>query len=190
LAQQIDAGAPIDVFISADTINMDRLLKKKLIRPETVTNLARNRLVVIYPLKSKPIKSFGDLLSTDKIVVGNPATAPVGTYSEQALRRAGVWDKLMSAERIIFADSVRQALDYVVQADVDAGMVYATDAKVSKNVVLGFVVPVDFTEPIIYPMALVNESKHLQLGKTFIDFLRSPPAKKVLAEKGFIVSTP
>jgi molybdate transport system substrate-binding protein len=190
LAQQIDNGAPIDVFISADTEQMDRLVKKGLMRPGSVREMARNRLVAVFPAKSKPIKTFTDLLQAQEIVAGNPATVPAGTYAKQAMTHAGVWDKLMSGQRIVFADSVRQALDYVSQSDVDAGFVYVTDAKVNKSVSVGFMVPEDFTEPIIYQMALVRESKHLQLGETFIEFLRSSAAKKVLAAKGFIVSSP
>jgi molybdate transport system substrate-binding protein len=185
LAQQIVSGAPIDIFISADRSQMDRLLKLGLIK-NPIRELAGNRLVIVYPAGDKPVSSFQELLSLSEIVVGNPVTVPVGTYAREAMKHEGVWDSLVSRKRLIFADSVRQALDYVIQSDVDAGFVYATDAKLSPKVKVGYIVPENFTNPIIYPMALVAESKHLQLGEAFLTFLTSAPAKRVLSGKGFI----
>src|SRR6266850_5327166 len=131
LQKQIEAGAPVDLFISAAQRQMDELEQKGLIVSATRRVFARNVLTVIKPADSKvDITKPADLLAArvTRIVVGNPKTVPVGQYSEECLRALGLWDKVQP--KLVFSENVRQALDYVARGEVDAGFVYATDAAI------------------------------------------------------------
>src|SRR5919108_624684 len=134
LQKQIEAGAPVDLFISAAQGQMDELEKRGLVVPGTRRAFARNVLTVIEPADSKvDISKPADLLDprVTKIVVGNPKTVPAGQYAEESLRTVCVWDRVRP--KLVFAENVRQALDYVARGEVDAGVVYATDAAIRKG---------------------------------------------------------
>src|SRR6185436_16849609 len=156
LQKQIEAGAPVDLFVSAAARQMDELEKKALILPATRRTFARNVLTVVKPADSKiDIARPADLLDprVTRIVIGNPKTVPVGQYAEESLRALGLWEKLQP--RLVFSENVRQALDYVARGEVDAGFVYTTDAVRAQGVREAFRPAEDTYRPVIYPAVVV-----------------------------------
>jgi molybdate transport system substrate-binding protein len=129
LQKQIEAGAPVDVFVSAGARQMDELERQRLIDPQTRRAFARNVLVVIKPADRRlDLVRPEDLLGpgVQRVVIGNPRTVPAGQYAEESLRALGLWDAVQ--RKLVLAENVRQALEYVARGEVDAGFVYATDA--------------------------------------------------------------
>jgi molybdate transport system substrate-binding protein len=187
LQKQIEAGAPVDLFISAASRQMDELERKRLIDPATRRVFARNVLVVVKPRDSAlDLARPGDLLDARvrNLVVGNPRTVPAGQYSEDSLRALGLWDRLRP--KLVFAENVRQALDYVARGEVDAGLVYATDAALrAREVTEAFRPPAGTYGPVVYPVAVVRDSKHPRLAQEFITLLLGAEAQTVLARLGF-----
>ena len=190
LARQIEAGAPVDVFASAAQKDMDDLDQKDMIVKGTRKDFARNSLVLITPAKSAmQLTSLNDLRRGEiqKIAIGNPKTVPAGRYAEEVLRHFNLWDILR--DKLIFAENVRQVLDYVVRGEVDAGMVYSTDALVrAKEVKIVSEAPIESHQPIIYPIAIVKGSKKEGLAKEFIDVVTSREGEKILERYGFRLS--
>jgi len=185
LLQQLEKGAPADVFATADQKTMDQAMEKKLILPETRKDFASNGLVLILPAGSKvPIKSPQDLLAKEvtKVAVGNPDTVPAGRYSQEVLKNEGLWEKL--SPKFIPADSVRQVLDYVNRGEVDAGFVYATDAAIAKNKVQ-VVATLGKHKPILYPAAVVATTQKKDLAQRFLAFVLSKNGQEILAKYGF-----
>jgi len=187
LQKQIEAGAPVDLFISAAQRQMDELEQKGLIVTATRRVFARNVLTVIKPADSKvDISKPADLLSpgVKRIVIGNPKTVPVGQYTEESLKTHGLWDRLQA--KLVLAENVRQALDYVARGEVEAGFVYTTDAAVRPGSVVEAFRPTEDTyRPVIYPVAAVKDGKHQALAQAFIDLLVSRDGQAVLTRLGF-----
>jgi molybdate transport system substrate-binding protein len=187
LQKQIEAGAPVDLFISAGERQMDALDRQGLIRSETRRVFARNVLAVIKPVDSRvDLANAAALLDArvQRIVIGNPRTVPVGQYAEQSLRSLGLWGRLQP--KLILAENVRQALEYVARGEVDAGFVYTTDIAVRVSQVKeAFRPPDDTYSPILYPVAVVKESRQPALASAFIDLLVSPEGLSSLARLGF-----
>jgi molybdate transport system substrate-binding protein len=187
LQKQIEAGAPVDVFVSAAQRQMDELRQKGMIVPETRRVFARNVLTVVKPIDSKlDLSKPNDLLDprVRRIVIGNPRTVPVGQYSEESLRTLGLWERLQG--KLVFAENVRQALDYVSRGEVDAGFVYTTDAAVrATRVKEAFRPGEDTYRPVVYPAAVVKDSKYAALAGAFVDLLVSAQGRAVLARLGF-----
>jgi molybdate transport system substrate-binding protein len=187
LARQIEAGAPVDVFASAAQKDMDGIDRKGLILSGTSANFAGNGVVLVKPsLSSVRIESFEDLMKTEvkKVVIGNPKTVPAGRYAEEVLKslnlRHGITDKL------VLAENVRQALDYVARNEVDAGMVYATDAMIrSKEVRIVIKAPKGSHQPVVYPIGVVKGSKNESLARDFITFVVSGEGQDILKKYGF-----
>jgi molybdate transport system substrate-binding protein len=187
LQKQIEAGAPVDLFISAAQRQMDELDKKGLIAADTRRNFARNVLTVIKPSDSKiDIAKPSDLLDpkVGKIVIGNPKTVPAGQYAEESLRALGLWDRLQP--KLVFSENVRQALDYVARGEVDAGFVYTTDgATRGQQVKEAFRPPEDTYRPVVYPVAVTRDSKQPALARQFLDNLVGREGQATLARFGF-----
>jgi molybdate transport system substrate-binding protein len=187
LQKQIEAGAPVDLFLSAATRQMDELEKQNLIVAASRKAFARNVLTVIKPVDSKiDITSANDLLDArvTRIVVGQPKTVPAGQYAEESLRKLGLWDRLQP--KLVFSENVRQALDYVARGEVDAGFVYTTDAATrAQGVKEAFRPPEDTYRPVVYPGAVVAASKQPALAQAFLDLLSSAQGHAVLAKYGF-----
>lgn len=187
LQQQIEAGAPVDLFISAAQRQMDDLDKKGFIRRETRRVFARNVLTVVTPADSRlVIRQPADLLGDEvkKIVIGNPKTVPAGQYSEESLKALGLWERLQA--RLVYSENVRQALDYVSRGEVDAGFVYTTDAATRAQGVKEAFRPDDKSyRPIVYPAAVLRDARQPAIAQTFLDFLVSPGAQAVLSRLGF-----
>lgn len=187
LQKQIEAGAPVDVFVSAAQRQMDELEQKGMIVSGTRRVFARNVLTVVKPIDSKlDLSKPNDLLDlrVRRIVIGNPRTVPVGQYSEESLRTLGLWERLQG--KLVFAENVRQALDYVSRGEVDAGFVYTTDAAVrATRVKEAFRPGEDTYRPVVYPAAVVKDSKYPALAGAFVDLLVSAQGRAVLARLGF-----
>jgi molybdate transport system substrate-binding protein len=189
LQKQIEAGAPIDVFVSAAERQMDELDRKGLIVRETRRTFAANLLVVVVPAgAAAPPATPADLLPgrIGRIVIGNPKTVPAGQYAEESLKTLGLWDRLRP--KLVFAENVRQALDYVARGEVDAGFVYATDAAARRDRVKeAFRPPPSTHRPIRYPVAVVGGTRHRELAEAFVRLLAGPDARPILERHGFSV---
>lgn len=187
LQKQIEAGAPVDLFISAAERQMEALEKAGLIRPETRRAFARNMLTVIKPADSpldlsKPAALLDPRVK--RVVIGNPKTVPVGQYSEQSLRALGLWERLQP--KLVLAENVRQALEYVARGEVDAGFVYTTDVAIRGGRVReAFRPPEDTYSPVIYPAAVLKDSRQPALAQAFLSALQSPEGQALLARLGF-----
>jgi molybdate transport system substrate-binding protein len=187
LQKQIEAGAPVDLFVSAAQRQMDELDQKGLILRESRRVFARNVLTVIKPADSRvDLAKPQDLLDArvGRIVIGNPKTVPVGQYAEESLRALGLWDRLQP--KLVLAENVRQALEYVARGEVDAGFVYTTDAAVRADRVKEAFRPGEETyRPVVYPVAVVAGSKQPALARALIELLLSSEGQTVLARLGF-----
>jgi molybdate transport system substrate-binding protein len=186
LQQQIEQGAPVDLFFSAASDKFNELLNKGKLDEQFSNELVGNELVLIQNKDAK-VKLTGLLELAEQevkhISIGTPETVPAGKYAKEALNNLNTWDAL--DEKIIYAKDVRQVLTYVETGNVDAGIVYKTDALVSKKVTI--VAKVDFKShsPIIYPLGVVKGSKHKEEAIKFYKFLQSERAAKVFEENGF-----
>jgi molybdate transport system substrate-binding protein len=185
LIQQIIQGAPVDVFVSADQETMVRGIEQKVLDAGTRRNFAANTLVMVVPAQGGPALTQLAELNTPavrRIAVGKPATVPVGRYTKEVLERAGLWAPL--EPKMVFADSVRQALDYVARGEVEAGFVYRTDAQIQAERVR-VVLTASGHAPITYPAAVVADSRQPALARAFVEFLSSTEAQAILARFGF-----
>jgi molybdate transport system substrate-binding protein len=187
LQKQIEAGAPVDVFLSAAQRQMDELEKQKLILVETRRAFARNVLVVVKPADSKvDVTKPADLTEArvTRIAIGNPKSVPAGQYAEESLRSLGLWDRVQP--KLVFAENVRQVLDYVARGEVDAGFVYSTDAAIRpQGVKEAFRAPDDSYRPVVYPGAVVAASKQATLARAYLDLMIGEQGRAVLARFGF-----
>lgn len=186
LRQQIEGGAPVDVFASANQNHMDILANETLIDNSTREDFAENSLVLIVPANSNlNITGIKDLTASDvgKISIGNPETAPVGKYTTQALTEAGLWDQLK--DKTILAEDVKQVLTYVERGEVDAGFVYMTDAKTADPGTINIVATVPVNTSISYPIAVVSDSDNKEEAQEFVDFVTGEEGQKILEKYGF-----
>ncbi len=189
LARQIEAGAPVDLFASAALKDLDDLDRQGLIRPRSKTDFAGNTLVLIVPNNSPiPVKSFQNLRDEriQKIAIGNPKTVPAGKYAQEVLTRLQLWE--VSKNKLILAENVRQVLDYVARGEVDAGLVYSTDARTRVNEIKTIsTAPAESHQPILYPIGVVRVTKKEILSAEFIALVLSRNGKDILQRYGFII---
>jgi len=186
LQKQIESGAPADIFASAGTRQMDELGARDLIIPASRRDFAGNVLVLIQGASGPSLASFSDLTKADvsRIAIGNPRTVPAGQYTEQTLTRLKLLPDLQS--KLIYAEDVRQVLDYVVRGEVDAGLVYSSDALTAGGSVRTVArAPHDAHDPILYPIAIVKESQQREAAQKFIDLVLSSEGQSILAKYGF-----
>ena len=185
LLQQIAKGAPVDVFASADQETMDQAQQRQLVDASARRDFVRNTLVVIVPADApSPPENLAELAQPRmaRIAIGMPASVPAGRYTKAALEKAHLWKSI--EPRMIGAISVRQVLDYVARSEVDAGVVYATDAALMpRKVKVAFPVPTE--TPVRYPIAPVVGSPLAPEAAKFVGFVLSPPAQAILAKHGF-----
>ena len=184
---QIEGGAPVDVFASAAQKDMDEAEKKGLIQIGTRKDFTANTVVLVVPAKEKkPIKSFSDLSSGEikRIAIGNPKTVPAGRYAEEILQHYRVYDAIK--DKLIFAENVRQVLDYVSRGEVDAGVIYSSDARLkATDVKVVAVAPSGSHKPVIYPIAVIKGTKVPDLAKEFIAVVTSEEGQAILRKYGF-----
>ena len=187
LLQQIQQGAPADIFISAAKRQVDTLEQAGQLVPGTRSILARNRLVLIVSKTTVGVTSFFNLTKDNikKITLGEPRSVPAGQYAEQVLQKLGIYNKVKS--KFVYANNVRQVLAAVEAGNADAGLVYRTDAAISNKVKTVVAADEKYHSPIIYPMAVLKRSKNVAAATEFIRYLSSEQAKAVLKKYGFIL---
>lgn len=186
LLAQLQQGAPVDVFASADRDTMDRAEAARLTRPETRVNFASNELVGVSPSARPPAaRSLAELAGAGvrRIAIGTPSSVPAGRYAQAALEAQGLWAAV--SPKLVFADNVRQALNYVSRAEVDAALVYRTDALIDKALVrIDYAVATP--QAVRYPIAVVAASRNAAAAAEFIRFVAEAPGQAVLARHGFL----
>jgi molybdate transport system substrate-binding protein len=189
LQKQIENGAPVDVFISAAAAQMDALQKNKLIIDDTRKDLLINKVVLIVP-SGNPlgIGDFRDLVSdkVKKVAVGDPKSVPAGMYAQQIFDKVGISDVLKS--KLVLGADVRQVLTYVESGNVDAGVVFITDAKTSGKVKIVANAPDDINAKVVYPVAMIQGSKNILAALGYESFLFSSQARAVFEKYGFSVA--
>jgi molybdate transport system substrate-binding protein len=191
LARQIEQGAPANLFASADEQWMDYLANRNLIVADTRRDLLSNRLVLIVPANQPrqvtiaPGFDLASLLGTDgRLATGDPAHVPVGIYARQALQKLGAWD--MVKPHLAPANDVRNAVRLVERGEAPVGIVYATDAAVSRNVMVAGVFPENSHDRITYPFAVIRRDE-VPEARALMNYLASPQAQAIFARRGFAV---
>jgi len=185
LLQQIEQGAPVDVFISAGKTQMDKLENKGLIENPTRKNIIGNDLVLVVPATDNNINDYRDLLKPEigKIAIGELNTVPCGKYAQETLNNLGIWDQLDA--KLVFGSDVKQVLAYVESGNAEAGFVYSSDAVVSKKVKVAAVIDNKLHSTIVYPAAVLTGSLQKEPAQEFMNFLCEPAAKNIFAKFGF-----
>ncbi len=186
LMQQIVKGAPADVFASADQEAMDKAVAEKVIKAESRRDFVANQLVLIVPTTGTvPVHALADLTKPEvkRVAIGNPASVPVGRYAKHALEAAKLWEPVSA--KAVLAQNVRQALDYVARGEVEAGLVFATDAAIAADKVK-VAQPVPLNVPLTYPIAITAGTKQPQQAADFVTFVLSPAGQAILAKYGFL----
>ena len=190
LARQVEAGAPADIFISADLDWMDYLAEKQLINPATRSNLLSNAIVLVAPASSTlsiaigPNFPLAESLGGERLAMADPASVPAGKYAKASLRTLGVWDAV--AAKIAPAENVRAALLLVARGETPLGIVYRTDAAAEPGVRLVGTFPESRHPPIVYPVTVTASSRDPGAAE-FVAYLRSPAAAAAFAKQGFTV---
>jgi molybdate transport system substrate-binding protein len=189
LAKQIEAGAPADVFLSADREWMDYLEQRALLQPGSRQDLLGNALVLIAPrdstvrLRIAPGFDLAGALGEGHLATGDPDSVPAGRYARAALTKLGVWSQVSA--RVIGAENVRAALEYVARGEAPLGIVYRTDARAEKRVREVDAFPADSHPPIVYPVALTRIAS--PLAARYAAFLHGDTAKAIFAQAGFVL---
>jgi molybdate transport system substrate-binding protein len=190
LAKQIEAGAPADLFASADLDWMDYAQGKGLIRTDTRVNLLGNRIVLIAPAESKVVLAIAPgfelpaALGGGRLAMANVEAVPAGRYGKAALERLGAWDSIK--DKVAQAENVRAALLLVSRGEAPLGIVYQTDATSDPKVRIVAAFPEDTHPPIVYPVALTKDSSNPD-APAFLAFLRSGTARAAFERQGFVV---
>jgi molybdate transport system substrate-binding protein len=185
LARQIQEGAPADVFFSADEAKMDDLEKRGLVAPGTRRSLLSNTLVVVAPADSRlRIASPADLTKVRALAIAEPRSVPAGIYAREWLESRKLWSQVV--DRVIPTENVRGALAAVESGNADAGIVYRTDAGISKRVKIVYAVPSGEGPRISYCAAVMAESKRREAAGRFLAYLGSPPSLDVFRRYGFL----
>ena len=186
LERQIEEGAPADVFLSADEAKMDALEKKGLVLAGTRRSLLSNSLVIVVAVDTSVTpKSVADLAKPEfkKLALAETQAVPAGIYAREYLEKLGLWAKVK--DKVVPTENVRAALAAVESGNVEAGIVYKTDALISKKVKIAFEVASAEGPKISYPIAVVKSSKELERAKKFAEYLAGPDALAVFKKFGF-----
>ncbi|MGI5891107.1 MAG: molybdate ABC transporter substrate-binding protein [Bacillota bacterium] len=185
LQQQIEQGAPADVFFSAGQKQMTALKDAGLMLDTSIKNILQNQVVLIMPNDAKAIDSFEKITdaSIGKIAVGDPDSVPAGQYAAEVLKSLNLTDII--ADKLVFAKDVREVLTWVETKNVDVGVVYATDALISDKVSVVATAPQDSHKAIVYPVGIVKASANQEAAQCFVDFLYSDTAKEIFTQYGF-----
>lgn len=189
LQTQIEQGAPVDIFMSAAAKQMDALQKENLIDTSTRKNLLENKVVLIMPQNSKlGIKSFADLAGSKvkKIAIGDPASVPAGQYAQQVFTSLKITGQVKP--KLNLGTDVRQVLTWVESGNVDCGIVYSTDAKTSKTVTVVCEAPAGSCSKVVYPVAVLKNSKQADAAGKFLQFMQSSEASSVFESYGFTIA--
>jgi molybdate transport system substrate-binding protein len=188
LARQIEEGVSADIFFSADEAKMDALEKRGLIIAETRTNLLSNSLVIVVSTEGGPSISGAKDLATGKvgrIALADPKMVPAGLYAKAYLEKQNIWSAIKN--KVIPTENVKGALAAVESGNVEAGIVYRTDARISRKVKVAYEVPGNEGPKIRYPVAVVKGSSNVEAARKFLEYLGSDGASKVFEKYGFLV---
>jgi len=188
LARQIQEGAPADLFFSADELKMDQLEKRGLVHEGTRQSLLSNTLVIVVPVDSTlKIASPKDLASSKvrALALAEPQSVPAGIYAKEYLKSQKLWSAVI--DKVVPTESVRAALAAVESGNVEAGIVYKTDAGISKKVRVAYEVPQAEGPKISYPVAVIAKSKQQETARKLLDYLGSPAALAVFRKYGFLI---
>ena len=191
LQHQIEQGAPIDVFISAATTQMNTLQQENLLVPNTRKNLLTNRLVLITPTTATlKLTDFSQLVQPQiqRIAIGEPNSVPAGQYATEIFKTLNILDRVKS--KLVLGNSVRAVLASVETGDADAGIVYISDAKTSDRVVISAIADERLHPPIVYPIAIFKSSKLLTSAQNYLNFLQTNQARTIFKKYGFGIATP
>ncbi|HLR52892.1 MAG TPA: molybdate ABC transporter substrate-binding protein [Candidatus Avamphibacillus sp.] len=186
LTQQIQQGAPVDIFISANQDWMNKLEQEELILTETREKVTMNRIVLISNQSADfDYESFEDISASDfdQIAIGNPESVPAGKYTEQILHSIDLWDKLK--DKLILAKDVRQVLTYVESGNTDLGFVYESDARLSDQINVLAIAKEEWHDPIIYPGAVLKDSTNQEEATSFLKFLQTDKTQAIFEKYGF-----
>lgn len=187
LQRQIEQGAPVDLFLSAAPQQMDTLQNKGLLFEETRRNLLSNQMVLVAPQDNQTIKSFADLTtnSVKKIAMGEPESVPAGRYAQEIINTLQINSAIQS--KVVYGKDVRQVLYYVATGNVDVGIVYLSDVKISSEVKIVAKATNNSHGAIVYPVAVVKDSANTEEAQQLLQFLFSSQARVVFEEYGFEV---
>ena len=192
LMAQIKEGAPADVFISAAAKQVDELIHAKLAEESSRATVAMNRLVLIVPADvAQSAAGFSELADArvKRIAIGQPRSVPAGEYAAQVLTKLKLFEAVR--DRLVYGANVRQVLDYVSRGEVDAGVVYATDAMADAKVKVVATADPSMHDPIVYPAVLVSRDGQTSAGaQRFLDHLKSDATQAVLLKRGFATTAP
>lgn len=185
LRQQIEQGAAVDVFHSAASSQIDALQSQGLLFPDTRRDLLGNQIALVVPIGSTGINSFGDLTdpTVRSIAIGNPAAVPAGQYAQEIFASYGIKNRLRP--KLALYGDVREVLYAVESGEADAGVVYVTDARVSTTIRIAAVAPRRTHTPIIYPVAMLRNSRNPEVARDFVDFLFGDQGRAVFERHGF-----
>ena len=185
LQQQIEQGAPTDIFLSAAPKQMNALQRKGLLLTETRQDLLKNRVVLIVLKGTNNNLTFGSLNKAEfkKVALGDPASVPAGQYGKEVLSSLELYKKIDS--KLIFGKNTRQIVFYVETGNVDAGLVYETDVRISEKVKIVDTASESYHSPIIYPVSVIRNSKYPEEAKKFTEFLFSEEVKNIFQNYGF-----
>ena len=183
LARQIEAGAPADIFISADEEWMDWVAERDLIKPESRRLVAANDLVILSSDESLKDADPEAVLGEGRFSMGDPAHVPAGRYGKAALESLGLWEKV--EKNAALGENVRVALELASRGEVRAAIVYGSDHSAAPDLVNIYTFPKDSHPPIVYPAAL-TASTSSEAATAFLDFLGSEEGRKIFAEQGFV----
>lgn len=187
LQRQIEQGAPVDVFVSAATKNMNELVKSRLVDGTSRRNVAANRLVLVVPSAERSnIRSFADLAKPGvrRVALGNPDSVPAGSYARQALTKLGIYGTV--ARKAVLGKDVREVLTQVELGNVEAGIVYKTDALISRQVRIVATAPTNLHLPIVYPAGVISDSRQKVAASNYLRFLATPTARNIFKKYGFL----
>lgn len=186
LAQQIEQGAPVDVFISANTNWMDILVEHDFILSDSLTNVISNELVLIAHRDEPFTYDQLSAINTKEITqfaIGHPESVPAGTYAKQALVASGLWNEL--EQKIVYTQDVRQVIAFVATGNADLGIVYASDALIAEEVKVLTTIDASLHDDIAYPAAIVTHAKNQPAAAAFLTFLTSAQAQEIFTRYGF-----
>src|SRR5699024_2519537 len=185
LMQQILQGAPADLFFSANESHFEEVVDEGYIDEGNTVDLLHNEIVLVIPEGSETVTSFDDLENAESIAVGNQEYVPAGEYSMEAVENMDIMEEIES--KFIFATDVRQVLNYVETENVDAGVVYHTDALSSEGIEVVDTAPEDSHSPVVYPLGTLNDTDNPEAQRAFYEFVQSEEAGEVFNEYGFII---
>ena len=187
LQQQIEQGAPTDIFMSAASKQMNELEEKELLLEGTRVDLLQNELVLVVPKGFTGVEEFKDLTGDEieLIAIGEPESVPAGKYAQEAFKSLGIWEQL--EDKLMLSKDVREVLAYVETEAVQAGLVYRTDALISDKVEVAAAAPAGSHDPVTYPVAVIKDSKNQEEAKKLLEYLTGDKAAAVFEKYGFKV---